>query len=319
MSPSAGNSAPWIVALGSINADHQMRVAEPPCGGSILATDLQRLPGGKAGNVAIGASRLGCHVVLIGSVGDDDLAEVALSGPRLAGLDLSGVRSVRGQTGLSTILVEPDGAKSIVLALNANDEPDDRDAAGEALRTAPDGSVLVVDLEIHRTTALAALRAARDHGRVTVLDPAPADRVDHELLRLADHIVPDHHEAAELIGGDVDGTERALAAARELRRRGAGTAHVKLPEGGCATSSRDGDWLTLPPDDLDVVDTTGAGDAFAFGLAVAVTEARPPLEQTRWAVAAAACAVGAEGSQAAYPGREVQERMSRAVRIVESP
>jgi ribokinase len=308
---------PWIVAFGSINADHQMRVPTAPCGGTVAATDLVRLSGGKANNVAVGAARLGHTVVLLGTVGDDDLASIALEGPRAAGLDLGGIRVVSGSTGLSTILVEPDGAKSIVLALNVNDEPDERPELTTTMRDAPPGSVLVVDLEVHPLAASTAAEAARDAGLTVVVDPAPADRVTERLLGLADHVVPDHLEAADLVGRPVDDPEAALVAARELRRRGAGSAHVKLPEGGCATSGPDGDWLTLPPDPLEVVDTTGAGDAFACGLAAALAEDRSSREVTRRAVAASACAVGEYGSQPGYPTPQGLQAMAARTRIVE--
>jgi ribokinase len=112
-----------IVSIGSINADFVVRVDASPAGsGSQLARDLLRTSGGKAANVAVLAQRLGTPARLIGCVGDDDLAAQALAGPVAAGVDTTGVRRAPGPTGYSSVMVPPDGAKTIVLATNANDE-----------------------------------------------------------------------------------------------------------------------------------------------------------------------------------------------------
>ena len=292
-----------VLSLGSINADVQVRADALPSGpGTLLAQDLLRTSGGKGANVAVVARRLGADARLLGSVGDDDLAEVALGPPRREGVDIAGVRHVPGPTGTSAIVVGPSGDKLIVLALNANDAPaPDPTWAERAVAGAPAGSALVVDLEVDPALAVAAARAARDAGVPVVVDPAPADRLTPELRACADHVVPDHREAATLTGLDTTTTDGARRAAEALRRTGGGVVHVKLASGGCVVADEGGSHVVGPPPGLAVVDTTGAGDAFAGTLGWALSLGVGHREAAALAVAASACAVGTYGSQESYP------------------
>lgn len=307
-----------ILSLGSINADFAVRADAAPEGpGAVLARDLLRTSGGKGANVAVLAARLGAPAALLGCVGDDDLAAQALRGPVAAGVDMSLLRRTTGPTAYSSIVVPPGGAKSIVLALNANDawpEGDDGARVRDDVAGAPDGSVLVADLEVPVALVAAALRAARDRGFTTVLDPAPPERHDEALLALADHLTPDHSEAAELTGTDTSDPDGAAKAAGALRERGAGTVYVKLGEGGCVVAARAGVSLVEAPD-VEPVDATGAGDAFTGALAWALHEGRSALDAAKVAVAASTCAVLAYGSQESYPTRRALAAMEERVRV----
>lgn len=302
-----------IVSLGSINADFVVRAAAPPSGpGAQLVDDLLRTSGGKAANVAVLVAGLGAPATLLGAVGDDDLADQALAGPRAAGVDLTGIRRCAGATGYSSVVVPPDGAKAIFLALGANDAWAGAEADVAASVEGSGARVVVVDLEVPPSIVRAALEAARRAGAVTVVDPAPPDRCDDEVLALADHVTPDHTEATEITGIDADDEGGALAAADALRARGAVTAYVKLRDGGCAVAGPDGRFVVDPPE-VEVVDATGAGDAFAAGLAWALWRGRSGEAAARVAVAAASVAVGRYGSQESYPTLAQLEDRTAAV------
>jgi ribokinase len=127
--------------------------------------------------------------------------------------------------------------------------------------------------------------------------------------------MPNADEAARLTGIPVDSPTGARRAAQRLRERGAHHVHVRLPGGGCFSVWPDGEALLTPPTDLEVVDTTGAGDAFAGTLATAIIARYPPLDAARLAVAAAACAVTDFGAQESYPDRATLDAMAQRVRI----
>lgn len=310
-----------IVSVGSINADFEVRVPEPPAGaGTLLASHLLRTSGGKGANVAVLAHRLGVEAHLHGAVGDDDLAEQALAGPRREGLDLRWIRRVPGPTAFSSIAVGPDGDKAIVLALGANDAwGQHAEALASEVGAAPRGSVFVVDLEISEACVRAAVEAARRAGFDVVLDPAPPERLPDGLIAQVDHLTPDHLEARALTGTDTSSVDGAFRAARELRRRGAGAAYVKLATGGCAVSWSGGTHLVDNPDALRPVDTTGAGDAFAGALACSLLRGAEPPDAAAAAVAAANCAVSAYGSQESYPGPADLEEMRRRLSVTTCP
>ncbi|MDQ2694777.1 MAG: ribokinase [Pseudomonadota bacterium] len=299
-----------IVSLGSINADFQVRAERwPDPGETLLGRDFLLLGGGKAANVAFLAQRLGAPALLIGHVGDDPLAERALEPLRAAGIDLSQVTAVAGgTTGASLIVVRPDGDKTIVLAANANDawQPQDAAAAAAAVADAGSGSLLVADLEVPAFVVREAIDAARGQGFPVLLDPSPAARLDDELYPLVDYITPNPSEARQLTGITVDGAGAARRAGEQLRRRGAGIAFMKLSDGGCVVV---GDNLREHVEGfaVEVIDTTGAGDAFAGALAVALWEGKDPVAAARFATAASSLAVSGYGSQPAYPDRRAVE------------
>jgi ribokinase len=301
-----------IISLGSINVDIQVRAPRwPEPGETLLVSDYLLVGGGKGANVAYIARRLGATARLLGRIGDDLLAEEALRPLRAIGVDISATRQVVDQaTGTALIVVRPDGEKTILLAANANEgwtEAETREVAA-AVRKAPPGSVLVVDLEIDPAVALAALAAAKERSLGTVLDPSPADRMGAGMYRLAGCLTPNPAEAEQLTGIGVDTPEAALRAGRVLRDKGVETALMKLGAGGCVVVSRDGA-AHLPAPEVPVVDTTGAGDGFAGALAVALLQARPLREAVRFAVTAASLAVTRYGSQAAYPTLAEVERL----------
>ena len=296
-----------ILSLGSINADFQVRV-DQPLGRTttLLAHDYIRLSGGKAANVAYLADLLGVPAAVMARVGDDVLREQALGSLQDTDVDISRVRTVPdGATAFSVIMVPPDGEKNIVLASNANDawQPDERDEVRQTIQDAPDGSVLVVDYEIPPFVVEVAIRAAHERGLPVILDPSPPDRVDHDLLRYVDYIVPDIAETEGLTGIAANSVEEATRAARQLVNKGVKTAIVKLGEGGCVVATNE-TVMHVPTVSVDVVDTTGAGDAFAGALAVAVVEQRPGREAVRFATAAATASTTGYGSQPTYPSRE---------------
>ena len=307
---------PVLLSLGSINADFEVRVDEPLAEGlTLMAHDFARVGGGKAANVALLARRLGHRAVLIGRVGDDDLREQALAPLRRAGIDLPHVSTApRTATAVSMITVPPDGKKSIVLAPNANDRWDDaavRDAVG-AIAAAPEGSVLAVDYEVPADVVRAATEAAASRGLRIVLDPSSADRVEADVLGRVFAIAPNAKEAEQLTGIAVDGSDAARRAASRLADRGIAMVCVKMADGGCVLAH--GRQFTLVPAvDLDVVDSTGAGDAFTGGLAVALLENRNPVEAACMAVAASGLAVTGYRSQESYPDRERLDRMLPAI------
>jgi ribokinase len=308
-----------ILALGSINADFQLRVARrPEISETLVGRDFVRLGGGKAANVAFFARRLGCPVTLFGCVGDDDLAEQALRPLREAGVDLSGVHRAQGSTGVAMIMVPPDGNKGIVLATNANELWTDAmtDQMQAEIEAAPEGSVLAVDCEAPEKVVERAVAAANRRDFAVVLDPSPAERVDRDLLARASAITPNPAEAGQILDREVQGPDAAREAGEALLKSGAGAACMKLSEGGCILVSTDGSW-ELGSFPVDVVDTTGAGDAFAGALAVGLLRGLSLCEAARLAVAASHLAVGGYGSRAALPDSAELEQAVRRVSVSE--
>lgn len=317
--PQGGTRAGDVLSLGSINADFQVRVERrPQVSETLVGHDYARLAGGKAANVAYLCARLGLDSLLFGHVGADDLADQALRPLHEIGVDLSGVSRLKGQhTGMAMIAVPPDGRKGIILAPNANDAPwTDEDHRGfdAAVGSAARNSIVVADGEMDIEALDRCLRKARDAGLRIVLDPSPAERIERALLELSDFIVPNAGEARALTGLEVQDPRSAARAAHRLCSMGAAAACVKLSAGGCVFA--DGNQLLhVHSLEVDVVDTTGAGDAFAGALAAGLARGQGALDAVRLAVAASQYAVTGYGSQPAYPRWEELETLARQLDV----
>lgn len=301
-----------ILSLGSVNADFQVRVeSSPKAGQAVLAHGFSRFGGGKAANVAVLGRKLGVRVCLLGHIGDDELAAQAMRPLREIGVDLCHVKVLAGQqTGVAMITVPPDGKKGIVFAANANDiwTDDDAELAARTVARAAPGSVLVVDCEVPAFVVERAARSARRRGTTVLLDPSPAERVTDTLLELADMVLPNAGEAERLTGIACRDVRSASAVGACLLGRGAGAACIKLPDGGCVLVGKE-QRLHVAAVPVAVVDTTGAGDAFAGALAVGLLERCSTVDALRMAVAASTIAVTGYGAQASYPTRDALDHM----------
>jgi ribokinase len=170
----------------------------------------------------------------------------------------------------------------------------------------------VVVLEVPRDVVRRGLELARQHGAVTILNPAPLPEGGVDFLGLADYVTPNETEASRLAGLAVSDVATAGAAAAAIRARGAGHALVTLGAAGVLADGPQGP-LHVPAPRVTAVDTTGAGDAFNGALAVALAERRPLAAALAFANAAAALACTKRGAQPALPTRAEVEA-SPAVR-----
>ncbi len=305
-----------VLSLGSINADFQVRVQGPVGSSDMLrAHDFCRFSGGKSSNTAFLAARFGHDSQLIGRVGDDELAVQALSALTKAGVNTDGVSVAAGQaTGLSMIMVPPDAKKHIVLAPNANDcwSEEAARAMEERIAGCSKPACLVLNYEIPAWVVRRALLAAEGAGVPAILDPSFDDRIEPDLFTKLLAITPNITETGGLVGREAATVDDAARAARELHRRGIPIVCIKLSDGGCVLASHEG--IThIPAEDLEPVDTTGAGDAFTGVLAIALLEGVGPREAAAWGVASANLAVTGYGSQPAYGTREEIIRLATAL------
>jgi ribokinase len=260
-----------VIVVGSINEDVMLRLGRRIHPGETVAAEhVERRPGGKGANQAVAAAAAGAEVAMLGAVGDD------AAGIRMVG-DLSG-RSVNTEwvrtvdevsTGTAYITVTPDGENTIVLDRGANEFVDAAfvEAAWSAL---PSASVLLSLLEIPLAGVSAAVRLAMAKGIRPVVTLAPAQPVPGEMLHGLDPLLVNEHEAAFLLHTDELGG-RVLDAARELLRLGPKSVVVTAGAAGAAVVDNGGARLLPAAPVAEVVDTTGAGDAFTGALAAALS------------------------------------------------
>lgn len=299
------------MVLGSINMDVVVTAARLPVAGETIAGDeLHVTPGGKGANQAVAASSLGAEVRMVGRVGEDAFGPMLLEGLGSHGVDVSRVASdPESSSGAAAILLDADRQNRIVAVYGANMRCDDAQVR-EAEAALNGADCLLLQLEVPLETSLGAARVARCKGVPVILDPAPASALPAEAYALVDVLTPNQVEAAALVGHPVDDVDEGLRAARELLRRGVGTAIVTLGDRGTVYASADAAGH-VPPFYVEAVDTVAAGDAFGGALAVALADGMGLASAIRFASAAGAVAVTRPGAQAAMPSRDEVERLLR--------
>lgn len=301
-------SKPTIVVLGSLNMD-LIGVAPrlPAPGETIRGESFYTAPGGKGGNQAVAASKLGANVRMVGRVGKDTFGESLLSDLRGHGIDVSGVaQDLTESTGIAIILLDSLKQNYIVVVGGANLACGEQEL--EAAKRAMDGAdALMLQLEVPVELSLEAARYAKSRGIRVFWDPAPARELPDEVFVVADVITPNQIEAEALTGVAVKDVASAQEAADALLNKGVSVAVVKMGEDGVFFATKVESGFVLPFS-VDAVDTVAAGDAFGAALSVALSEGVGLSDAVRFGAAAGALAVTKPGAQDAMPSRfEVED------------
>jgi ribokinase len=298
-----------VFVMGSINQDFVLKVERrPQPGETVTNAKLSTHNGGKGANQAAAAALLGASVAFLGRVGDDEFGEPLVQALQEKGIDTSLVERASGNsTGAAFITVTPDGENAITVAPGANRSltPEDVDAAADAIG---DARVFVAQMEIPVQSVLRAVEISAQKDTRALVNLAPTFEVPQELLKKLDPLVVNEHEAAFLLGREVEGVDGALSAAPELLSSGPRSAVITIGEDGAVLA--DGESVDhLPAPEVEVVDTTGAGDAFVGALATQLARGASLREAVAYAVRAGAAAVTKEGAQGALPTPEVVEAL----------
>lgn len=291
-----------IAVVGSLNADLVVRVRRLPAPGeTVLGKDHVRLSGGKGGNQAVAAARLGAHVEMVARVGQDDAGSELVAALDEAGVDTRLVlRDPDAATGIAIILVEEGGTNTVTVVPGANA----RLGTGDVDRwasTPGDAPVLVLQLEVPLETVMHAAGVGRRRGATVILNAAPAADFSQRLHTDVDVLIVNEFEA-EALAQSFSGDARRGIESCAAEWLAAGVRAVIVTQGSAETVLfTEGRIDRIAPPVVEAVDTTGAGDAFvgAFALAVACgLELRQSIEIAN---AVAALSVLSVGTQVSLP------------------
>ncbi len=309
-----------VVVVGSFNVDHVWRCDTLPAAGATLSGEYHSGPGGKGFNQAIASVRSGARTAFVCALGNDLGGHHARSLATSEDIDLRDEVGI-APTGSAGIFVDAQGRNSIIVGAGANAELSAEFLEGQRELIAA-AAVVLTQLETPVEAAIAALRHARDTGRIAVLNPAPVNaQIPIELLNLADVLTPNETECAALFRRIGERLEPDAIAQLESPKLHAfcrellpgGTVVVTLGASGCFVSHADaqlrGDdsaWYRVAAEPVNAVDTTGAGDAFngAMASAMALRPDVPFSAHVRYASRYAALSTERHGAAMSMPSQE---------------
>jgi ribokinase len=286
----------------------------PEPGETVLGNNFATYPGGKGANQAVAAARLGASVTMIGQVGADTYGESLINNLITEGVNVDCIFiDERNPTGVAMISVDASGQNSIAVASGANFT-----LTEEHIRSAweklEDIDILIMPLETPPNSILEAARLAKKQGVKVVLNPAPARFLNEELLSLVDILVPNEHEIfqiSEFHSSYVEVEEAASA----MIAQGVGAVVTTLGSNGVSIVDDGKNEVLLPSFEVEVLDTTAAGDSFVAALAVGLAEGQSLDTACYFANAVGALTVTKMGAQPSLPTRaEVNEFLNHQVK-----
>jgi ribokinase len=281
---------PVITVVGSFAVGMTLRTNRMPIfGETLIGSDFDMGPGGKGSNQAVATARLGADSYFAGIIGDDKLGEIATDLYAQEGVHTDYLKKTQAMaTGVGFIILNFQGHNGIVLDMSANKlmDPPFVDQVEEQIAKS---KVVMSVLEIPVPAAGRAMELGRKHGVTTLLNPAPAAPLSDEIIRTVDVLTPNDTELRILMGLAPDDPTPTETLAVQLQGRGARTIIVTMGENGSLILTPE--FTTrVPTLPVNVIDTTGAGDAFNSGLAVALAEGKDIVSAAKFASCAGALA-----------------------------
>lgn len=307
-----------VFVLGSFVADCAFRTSRlPVVGETLLGSSFVLGPGGKGSNQAVAAARAGAEVTILSSIANDNFGEIGRNLWAEEKIDGSLVVISSEPTGSAAILIDvTSGENSIIvvpgacLTLLASDVERAAAAIGRA-------RVFLTQFEVPVPAIQRGLEIARKAGVTTIVNPAPApaDQLAPEFLRLVDYLVPNETEAERLTGMPCRTPQEAEVCAHALHSAGARNVIITMGASGALLLTQSALHWVRPYVAGQVIDTTGAGDAFCGAFAAGLSAGMEPLDAAQFAAAGAAICVTRNGTATSMALKEDIEALLRAERV----
>ncbi len=275
----------------------------PLPGETVIGNDMQTFPGGKGANQAVAASKLGADVQMVGCVGNDVFGEDLIKNLKINNVKTDFVRKIKDKSsGIAMIMVSKTGQNSIVLAPGANMIVN-KDLVKKAENVIKNSDALIVQFEIPLDVVFYTIDMAKTFKKKIFLNPAPAQKIPDAILKKVDYIIPNETEATIITGIQVINLETAKKAAKNLIDRGSNSVILTLGENGSLVAYEK-EIVHLRAYNVNVVDTTAAGDAFVAAFAVSILKNFNVERAVDYANGVGALACTKLGAQTSLPIRE---------------
>jgi ribokinase len=290
-----------IVVIGSLNMDLVTNTKNmPKIGETIIGDSFRQIPGGKGANQAVAIARLGGNVGMIGKIGDDSFGETLKNALTQDSVDTKCIIKENDcSTGVATITVDAQANNSIIVVPGANFKITKEDI-DHSLDMIHEAEMIVAQLEVPIEVVQYSLLKAKEAGKYTILNPAPAQYLEDTIVSMVDLLVPNETELEILTGIEIKNEDDVLTAARNLIKKGVKQLIVTLGEKGSIYLTEQG-VHRFKAYKVDAVDTTAAGDSFVGALAVALSSKLEMTQAIDFATKVAALTVTKLGAQSSLP------------------
>ena len=292
-----------ICVIGSLNMDLVVNVdTMPKPGQTIIGSNFKEVPGGKGANQAVAMARLNGNVSMIGKVGEDGFGQTLINSLKNDKVDTTYIQTAKGATGVALITVDKNAQNSIVVSPGANFEvkEDDIDNNIEAIKNS---DIVVLQLETPLNTIKYALNKAKELNKYTILNPAPAVKLDDEIIKNVDLLTPNETELEIISGVSIETEEDIQKAAQIMIEKGVKELIVTLGSKGSLYINKEKSMFILAYK-VEAVDTTVAGDSYTGALAVALSQDKNIEDAMDFASKVGALSVLKEGAQSSLPTLE---------------
>ena len=292
-----------ICVIGSLNMDLVVNVdTMPKPGQTIIGSNFKEVPGGKGANQAVAMARLNGNVSMIGKVGEDGFGQTLINSLKNDKVDTTYIKTTKGATGVALITVDKNAQNSIVVSPGANFEvkEDDIDNNIEAIKNS---DIVVLQLETPLNTIKYALNKAKELNKYTILNPAPAVKLDDEIIKNVDLLTPNETELEIISGVSIETEEDIQKAAQIMIEKGVKELIVTLGSKGSLYINKEKSMFKKAYK-VEAVDTTAAGDSYTGALAVALSQDKNIEDAMDFASKVGALSVLKEGAQSSLPTLE---------------
>ena len=292
-----------ICVIGSLNMDLVVNVdTMPKPGQTIIGSNFKEVPGGKGANQAVAMARLNGNVSMIGKVGEDGFGQTLINSLKNDKVDTTYIQTAKGATGVALITVDKNAQNSIVVSPGANFEvkEDDIDNNIEAIKNS---DIVVLQLETPLNTIKYALNKAKELNKYTILNPAPAVKLDDEIIKNVDLLTPNETELEIISGVSIETEEDIQKAAQIMIEKGVKELIVTLGSKGSLYINKE-KRMFKKAYKVEAVDTTAAGDSYTGALAVALSQDKNIEDAMDFASKVGALSVLKEGAQSSLPTLE---------------
>ena len=292
-----------ICVIGSLNMDLVVNVdTMPKPGQTIIGSNFKEVPGGKGANQAVAMTRLNGNVSMIGKVGEDGFGQTLINSLKNDKVDTTYIQTSKGATGVALITVDKNAQNSIVVSPGANFEvkEDDIDNNIEAIKNS---DIVVLQLETPLNTIKYALNKAKELNKYTILNPAPAVKLDDEIIKNVDLLTPNETELEIISGVNIETEEDIQKAAQIMIEKGVKELIVTLGSKGSLYINKEKSMFKKAYK-VEAVDTTAAGDSYTGALAVALSQDKNIEDAMDFASKVGALSVLKEGAQSSLPTLE---------------